>query len=76
MKFVIDYTMFKTANPIIKNNTYSTKIHLYQTNGVYKFICPFQECLPKNKNNSYIGYTNTTLSRRLTYHLSENSAIK
>ena len=27
------------------------------------------------KNNSYIGYTTTMLSR-LTYHLSENSAIK
>ena len=38
-------------------------------------ICPFLECLPKNKNNSYIDYT-TTLYHRLTYHLSENSTIK
>ena len=30
----------------------------------------------KKKKNSYIGSTTTTLSRRLTYHLSENSAIK
>ena len=30
----------------------------------------------KNKNNSYIGYTTTTLSHHLTYHFSENSAIK
>ena len=29
----------------------------------------------KHKNNIYIGYTNTILSRRLTYHLSENNAI-
>ena len=43
---------------------------------VYKLICPFREYLLKNKNNSYIGYTTTTLSCRLTYHLSENSAIK
>ena len=34
------------------------------------------ECRSKNKNNIYIGYTPTTLSLRLTYHLSENSAIK
>ena len=30
----------------------------------------------KQKNNSYVGYTTTTLSRRLTYHLCENSVIK
>ena len=33
-------------------------------------------CLLKNKNNSYIDYTTTTLSHHLNYHLSENSAIK
>ena len=31
---------------------------------------------PKNKNSFYIGYAITTLSCRLTYQLSENSAIK
>ena len=31
---------------------------------------------PYWKKNSYIGYTTTTLSRCLTYHLSENSTIK
>ena len=31
---------------------------------------------PDKQDNSYIGFTNTTLSRRLSYHLSENSAIK
>ena len=30
----------------------------------------------KNKNGLYIRYTTTILSRPLTYHLSENSAIK
>ena len=73
---LIYYTKFKTSNFINKNNTNSAKIHLNQTNVVYKFICPFRECLLKNKNNSYIGYITTTLSRHLTYHLSENSAIK
>ena len=75
IKLIIYYTKFKTLNLIIKNNTDSAKIHLNQTNVVYKFICPFRECLPKSKNNSYTGYT-TTLSHHLTYHLSENSAIK
>ena len=66
----------KTSNLIVKNNTNSAKIHLNQINILYKIICPFRECLPKNKNNSYIGYTTKTLSRRLTYNLSENSTIE
>ena len=73
---LIVFSKFKTSNLIIKNNINSAKIHLNQTNVVYKFICPFWECLPKNKNNSYIGYTTTMLSHRLTYHFSENRAIK
>ena len=76
IKLIIYYTKFKTSNLIIKNNIDSAKIHLNRTNEVYKFICPFQECLPKNKNNSYIGYSTTTLSHHLPYHLSENSTIK
>ena len=32
--------------------------------------------VPNNKNNIYVGYATTTLSHRLTYHLSENSTIK
>ena len=75
IELIIYYTKFKTPNLIVKNNTNSAKILLNQTNVVHKFVCPYWECLPKNKNNSYIGYTTTTLSR-LTNHLSENSAMK
>ena len=57
-------------------NTKSAKILLDQTNIVYKSLCPYQEYLLKSKNNSYIGYTNTTLSCSLAYHFSENSTIK
>ena len=76
IKLIICYTKFTTSNLIVKNNTNTVKIYLNQTNVVYKFICSFQECLPKNKNNSYIDDTTITLSRRLTNNLSENSAIK
>ena len=75
IKLIIYYTRFKTSKFII-DNTNSTKIHLNKTNVVYKFTCPFRECLLKNKNNSYTGYTTTILTRRFTYHLSENSTIK
>ena len=44
IKLIIYYTKFKTPNLIVKNNTNSAKIHLNQTNVVYKFICLFQEC--------------------------------
>ena len=64
------------SNLTVKNNINSAKMLLNQTNAVYKFMCPFQECFPKNKNNIYIGYTTTTLSCHLTHHLSENSPIK
>ena len=36
----------------------------------------FEDCFLKNNNNSYINDSTTTLSHRLTYHLSENSSIK
>ena len=76
IKLIIYYTKFEISNLIVKNNTNSAKILLNQSNVVYKSICPFLECLPKNKNNIYICYTTATLSRRLSYHLSENNAIK
>ena len=76
IKLIIYYTKFKTSNLIVKNNTNSPKTLLNQTNVVYKFICPLCECIPKNKFNTYIGHTTTTLFCRLTYHLSDTSAIK
>ena len=44
----------------------------------YLFIYAFRECLLENsiKINTYIGHTTTTLSRRITYHLSDKSTIK
>ena len=51
IKLIIYYTKFKTSNPIVKNNTNSAKTLINQTNVVYRFIRPFQVCLPKNKNH-------------------------
>ena len=49
IKLIVNYTKFKTSNLIVKNSTRFSKIHLNQTNVVYKFICPFRECLPKKQ---------------------------
>ena len=47
-KLIIYYSKFRISNLIVKNNTNSAKLHLNQTNVVYKFICPFREYFPKN----------------------------
>ena len=45
-----------------------------KTNVIYKFKCPLGDCISDN-NNIYVGLTSTTLSRRLTMHLSDTSSI-
>ena len=45
---------------------------LKMTNVVYEIKCPFGECA-RQPNSSYIGYTTTTLSRRITMHLQEGA---
>ena len=38
------------------------------------FSCPLGDCISDN-NHIYVGLTSTTLSRRLTRHLSDTSSI-
>ena len=45
-----------------------------KTNVIYKFKCPLGDCISDN-NNISVGLTSTTLSRRLTMHLSDTSSI-
>ena len=40
----------------------------------YKSKCPLGDCISDN-NNIYVGLNSTTLSRRLTMHLSDTSSI-
>ena len=49
-------------------------IKVKKTNVIYKFKCPLGDCISDN-NNIYVGLTSTTLSRRLTMHLSDTSSI-
>ena len=70
----INYNKFKTYNLVIKNNS-SPSIGVSQkTNIIYQFKCPLGDCISEN-NNIYVGLTSTTLSRRLTMHLSDTSSI-
>ena len=75
IKVIIYYNKFKTANLVLCNNASKNRDKVAQTNVVYEFKCPFgnsDSCL----NSTYIGKTVTSLSRRLTCHITDkNSSI-
>ena len=76
IKLVIYYNKFKTSNLVIRNNFLYPSIGVLQKNNViYKFECPLGDCISDNNNNIYVGLTSTTLSRRLTMHLSDTNSI-
>ena len=68
IKLIVYYKKFKTSKLIIKNNSSPSIAPLQKTNVVYLFKC-------NSNKNTYIGVTTTTLSRRLTMHLTDNSSI-
>ena len=74
IKLIIYYNKFKTSNFVIRNNSSPSIGVLQKTNVIYKFKCPLGDFIPDN-NNIYVGLTLTTLSRRLTMHLSDTSSI-
>ena len=74
IKLIIYYNKFKTSNLVIRNNSSPSIGVLQKTNVIYKFKCPLGDCISDN-NNIYVGLTSTTLSRRLTMHLSDTSSI-
>ena len=69
LKLIIDYKN-KRVNQLVMNNNPTKKTDsLQQTNVIYEFSCPKKDC-KLLQNIKYIGMTSTTLSRRLTCHLS------
>ena len=50
------------------------RLEFCKKNVIYQFKCPLGECISDN-NNIYVGLTSTTLSSRLTMHLSDTSSI-
>ena len=70
---LIYHNKFKTSNLVIKNNPSSLFGVLQKTNVIYQFKCPLGDCISEN-NSIYDGLTSTTLSRRLTMHLSDTSS--
>ena len=67
LNLVIFYQSNTIKQLVSKNNSTPKQPDLKQSNVVYEFKCPHGECALQQ--NSYIGMTTTSLSRRLTMHL-------
>ena len=73
-KLIIYYNKFNTSNSVINNNSFPSIGVMHKTYVIYQFKCPLGHCISKN-NNIHVGFTSTTLSRRLTMHLFETTSI-
>ena len=74
LQLVIYYNNMKTKNLVMKNNLSRNKRELSQTNVIYEFQCPKNECLHHPSiNYVYLGYTQCTLSKRLSFHLQQGA---
>ena len=68
LRLKIYYKTPRTSSLIMRNNPQATTT-LQETNVVYRFKCSTGDCATRNVY--YIGYTTTSLSRRLTMHLQD-----
>ena len=68
LKLVIYYKSATTKTLIMKNNQAPPTPELQQTNLVYEYQCKLGDCEHLTQN-SYVGLTTTSLSRRITMHL-------
>ena len=68
LKITVYYKSATTKSLIMKNNHNSPPSKFQECNLVYEYKCKLDGC-EHLQNNSYIGHTVTTLSRRLTMHL-------
>jgi hypothetical protein len=66
IKLVIYYKTRKTSELVVRNNPIVTTTDLKKSSVVYEYSCPLGDCKLLSK---YIGMTETSLSRRLTCHL-------
>ena len=69
IKLNIYYKNRKVSNLVMKNSPNTTK--LQRTNILYKYECNVGDC----ETQPYIGYTRTTLSRRITMHLQSGAPL-
>ena len=71
LNLIIYYKTRRTASLIMKNSCLPSTSQLQETNVVYQYKCTFGNC--SRLNSRYIGVTTTTLSKRLTAHLTDGA---
>ena len=69
LDLIFYYKNKNTSQLIMKNNFNSPPTQLEQTNVVYEFTCPMSH----SQVTKYIGFTQTTLSQRLTFYRQNGS---
>ena len=72
LNLIFYYKNQKSCNLVMKNNMADKVSSMRSTNVIYDFECPVPNC----KSERYIGMTQTTLFRRLGYHLNSGSIFK
>ena len=70
LDLIFYYKNQKTSQLVMKNNLNPPSSRLEQTNVIYEFKCPMSH----SQVTKYIGFTQSTLSKRLTYH-GQNGSI-
>ena len=71
LNLIIYYRKFKTENILIRNSPRRSR-NTSKTNVIYTFTCPIGSCALDT--TQYIGKTQMSLSRRLSYHISSSSS--
>ena len=74
INLVIYYKSMKTSNLLIRNNENKKPTELQSSHLVYEYTCKHRDC--SSLNSTYIGMTTTSLSRRITMHLSQGAIRK
>ena len=69
LKLIIYYKNRKSSSLVMKNNMSPPKPLMQNTNLIYAFICPMSH----SDVTAYVGYTTTTLFRRLQSHAHQGS---
>ena len=65
------YYQSRKTRQLVMQNSPATAQESNRTNVVYKYTCPHEDC--RSRDNNYVGATTTTLSRRLTMHIQEDT---
>ena len=72
LKVNIYYKNRKVSNLVVKNSPNTNKLQRTKFNILYEYECNVGDCEPQ----SYIGYSRTTLSCRITMHLQSGAPLK